>query len=332
MCLCSTKRHQSRLCPNKVVTCPNLGCGHRLHLQNLRWHLQEECSYATQRKQLMEQATRRKVRNQEVEEMKREQFRQAKSSATVLVTNLSQRENGDVSKSKSTKEPMIAVCPECGEAMRESQLSTHRRESCPSRCVMCPNFGLGCNERKIPLHLIRDHLAKDCHAELLKTQLVGQCYARHAEVMCSTCGEQVELRHLRQHDIEKCPNRLVHCRNHHLGCPVMVPLRERHLHEQINENYERFCMFFPGHGGCLQLNESDVLEPWTVEVKLLYCRFWIFLTVLFLLGFSFGCIVHYHKKLCAYTFATFYCRSAPMKLLILPRVTFTTKYNQLQMN
>ncbi len=260
-----------------MVTCPNLGCGHRLNLQNLRWHLQEECVFAVQRKQLIEQATLRALKRQEEENAKIQlalQFKKAErkldQGSTFAYQDHFVAEEEERGKDENhPHNSVVVVCSDCGEAMRESQLTWHLKDSCSFRKIMCPNFGCGCNAMDIPLLKIREHLATDCKAEKLKEKFIKQCKDRLEHVMCSTCGEQVQLCYFRQHNREKCPNRLVPCRNHHLGCPILVPLRERHLHEHVDENYERYSVYFPGHGAYLNVSENDVVEPWTAE-------FWIY--------------------------------------------------------
>lgn len=262
-------RHQARQCPNKVVTCPNVGCGHKTNLQNLRWHLQEECSYAVQRKNLLQQATIRAQHKEDLEKAKMMTYLQMKRSEKVIDSAATSYGQLDTKVEEKAKEPVVVTCPQCGEAMRESQLVVHMQEICNFRRIMCPNFGFGCNETSIPLNGLQQHLHQVCRAEKIKESLIAKCKERKEFVHCSTCGEEVQLCYFRQHNREKCPNRLVPCRNHHLGCAVLVPLRERHLHEQIDEGYERFSTYFPGHGSYMLLEETDIVAPWTAE-------FWIY--------------------------------------------------------
>ncbi len=73
---------------------------------------------------------------------------------------------------------------------------------------------------------------------------------------------------LRKHERELCPNRRVPCRNHALGCTVMVRLRERALHELVDGNKAlRPALYLPSHGAHLAIREDDIPCPWTAEVQ-----------------------------------------------------------------
>mgnify|MGYP001810524099 CR=1 FL=1 len=76
------------------------------------------------------------------------------------------------------------------------------------------------------------------------------------------------LKDWRKHEHEDCENRLVPCKNHNIGCQVMVPKRERALHEHLQEDYARHCLYMSGHGTYLNINENDIVYPWTVEMWL----------------------------------------------------------------
>ena len=87
-------------------------------------------------------------------------------------------------------------------------------------------------------------------------------------VKCPGCGEQVPLMSLRKHERELCVNRRVHCRNHPLGCNVMVRLKDRALHEQVDDSKAlRSALFMPSHGAHLSVAEDDISCPWTAEVR-----------------------------------------------------------------
>ena len=166
-----------------------------------------------------------------------------------------------------TAEKRVVFCSKCGEGMSESKLQYHTDNLCCCRAISCPNFGHGCKMLQIPLNQLASHLKNDCKAEKYKNELIARSTKRTEFILCSTCGYQLELRMWRKHEQELCENRLVPCKNEHLGCPVLVPLNERHLHESINEAYERHCLYLSGHGCCLHVDESDILYPWTAEVS-----------------------------------------------------------------
>lgn len=78
----------------------------------------------------------------------------------------------------------------------------------------------------------------------------------------------VPLIYLRKHERELCSNRRVRCRNHALGCGVMVRLKDRAQHERVDTSKAvRSALYLPGHGAHLAVGEDDVPCPWTAEVR-----------------------------------------------------------------
>jgi len=74
--------------------------------------------------------------------------------------------------------------------------------------------------------------------------------------------------YLRKHERELCGNRRVHCRNHALGCGVMVRMKDRALHEYVDGNKAvRTALYLPSHGAHLAIGEDDLVCPWTAEVS-----------------------------------------------------------------
>ena len=56
------------------------------------------------------------------------------------------------------------------------------------------------------------------------------------------------------------------CKNHYLGCRVMVRPSTRAQHEDVEaEAHARSCLYLGGQGAHLLLQEDDVPSPWTVE-------------------------------------------------------------------
>lgn len=172
-------------------------------------------------------------------------------------------------KSPEVRQKVDMNCSLCNELLPFSNSSSHQI-SCPFRSITCPNFGVGCNESSIPLNRIQFHLEEECFAEKLKQEMICRSLNRNKLVQCSTCGYQVELRLWKRHERELCENRLVPCKNSHLGCSTLVPLNERHLHESIDESYERCCIYFSGHGSFMKIEESDIVPPWSAEVSSSY--------------------------------------------------------------
>jgi DNA-directed RNA polymerase subunit M/transcription elongation factor TFIIS len=256
------RRHKAQLCQNRIITCPNHECGQRFHQKNLKFHLQEECVAAVNRKQLLQYSSERKAKKEELESQILQSYKIARQVPSTL-----DESNKEISGDSKKPQQKVIICPQCGEGTRESQLSVHMKESCFFRPVACPNYGIGCHETAIPLHNVQLHLIHDCKAEKLKEEMIIKSRKRNVYVQCSTCGYQVELRNWQKHERELCENRLVPCKNHSLGCNVMVPLTERNLHELIDESYERYCLYVSGHGSYIHIQESDIICPWTAEVS-----------------------------------------------------------------
>lgn len=166
-----------------------------------------------------------------------------------------------------TKEASFCLCDQCGESVKTSKLPLHMSDYCNFRPVLCPNYGVGCNNLAVSLAHLQNHLLNECEAERIKARMIANSDQRREIIVCPTCGKNVMLGNLRQHETEKCENRLVQCRNSHLGCPVLIPMIERHLHENVDENYERSAIYFGGHCSRISLDEGDISGPWTTEVR-----------------------------------------------------------------
>lgn len=252
-------------CENRIVTCPILECGKQVHQKNLQFHLNEECVSAQTRKSLLKLSAERLAKKKELEA----QLLEAEKLEMQFISKEPFSAKESKGEEKENSAPKVLICPQCGEGVKESLLSIHMKERCFFRPISCPNYGVGCNEIAIPLNNIEMHLLHECKAEKLKEEMIVKSKKRDEYIQCSTCGYQVELRNWKKHERELCENRLVQCKNHVLGCSVMVPMSERDLHELIDENYERFCLYFSGHGSYVHVLESDIACPWTAE-------FWLY--------------------------------------------------------
>lgn len=258
------------------IHCPNLECNQLMNRRMLKWHLQEECIVSQQRKAILEAAAMRK-KQKESDELHRQQEalrileinRHIKLADDKVKTSKS-RNLSDVEETEEERdvvEPDFVLCQLCGEGVKESALYVHSNEKCPFRKVICPNYGQGCNEKEVPFIEMNNHLKSDCNAEKWKEKLIANSKRRQMPLQCSTCGDFVPLSKWRRHENELCGNRLVPCRNQHLGCAVMVPLAERAMHELVAEDYQRFSLYLPGHGMHLAIEENDIACPWTAEVR-----------------------------------------------------------------
>jgi hypothetical protein len=109
-----------------------------------------------------------------------------------------------------------------------------------------------------------------CTVERRKDVLVERSKKRRELVMCSGCGEMVQLLYLKRHERELCANRKVPCRNQCVGCNVMVRLKERGLHESVFQGRQtRSCLYLSGECTQLAILEDDIPAPWTAE-------FWVY--------------------------------------------------------
>jgi len=55
-------------------------------------------------------------------------------------------------------------------------------------------------------------------------------------------------------------NRRVHCRNHSLGCNVMIRLKERMLHEYVDGMKAiRSSLYLSGHGTYIAIKEGEAI-------------------------------------------------------------------------
>lgn len=146
------------------------------------------------------------------------------------------------------------------------KLQTHISQECPMRSVCCPNRQFGCRET-VAIGKIQQHLKSQCVYEKLKDELIKKSKQRRELVLCPGCGERQPLMLLKKHEQNECGNRRVPCRNWHLGCPVQVRMNERYLHEDVTiDNSLRSCLYLGGCGARMNLEEDDIVPPWTVEL------------------------------------------------------------------
>lgn len=235
-------------------------------MKHLRRHIQSECVVAKARKSLLEHAAQRKKNDKEecltvsLEETSNSPLPQSPATeAQVIVTEDEEVKPGSTGH--------FIVCWKCNEGMKASQLPLHLSECCVLRTIMCPNIHRGCDQKEIPLKQLQSHLLNDCKAEKKRQELIEKSKLRREEVVCSGCGELVPILFLKRHESELCENRRVHCRNHALGCNVMVRMRERSLHELVDGRKQTRSSFYTvGHGVNLSIGEDDIKGSWTTEV------------------------------------------------------------------
>lgn len=261
-------RHIQNECKNKIVSCPNKECGESMNRMMLNHHLKFDCIVTKKRIKLLEEAKKRKQKEIE-EELKRKQdilSKDVPSSGSPAVKTVSVRGDGDQQVS-STTTLKVVECPLCASNIRESQLLIHCKEECNNRLIMCPNYGFGCYLNNIPFSAVKDHILNECPAEKQREEMCARSHHRNTLILCASCGEKVSVRGYRQHELKECINRLVPCKNQHLGCQVLVPLKDRRKHEYVDEHFARYSLYLCGHGSYLHLAETDIACPWTAEVR-----------------------------------------------------------------
>lgn len=149
---------------------------------NLHRHLLEECEITRKRRQLVKEAEDRK-------QMEAQRKVAATAEARLTMSNMQPPALVDHTGVNQVEEQPVedlgpaegdfgdldsrhTICPKCGEAMRQSQLTLHLTKLCPRRRVMCPNFHTGCQQRLIPLYLLQTHLATECAAEKHREKMI----------------------------------------------------------------------------------------------------------------------------------------------------------------
>eukprot|EP01038_Epipyxis_sp_PR26KG_P012538 gene12538-16816_t len=283
--------HMTKLCTNKEIICPEPGCGTRLNVNYLRRHLDSECQVTMKRKKFLLQAQQRRTQQELL--LEQEAMRATANSSVVCKTiikhyffaivhviyhNLPVDTPPPFLTSPSTNDiitdeppPQIVVCSSCNESMKVSKLSHHQANNCIHRTIFCPNFSSGCPKKNIPLLELQQHLKSSCVVEKHRQEMIIRSQSRQECVTCPLCGNNtIPLMDLKRHESELCENRKVHCRNHALGCHVMVNLKERSLHEHVDgKKYVRNCLYMNGHGTHLHVGEDDIPGKWTAE-------FWVY--------------------------------------------------------
>lgn len=145
-------------------------------------------------------------------------------------------------------ESELATCEECGDTMRPSRLRLHVQESCPFRVVFCSNRQLGCHD-EIPLALLQLHLQRECEVEKKKDLMIERSENKEMFI-CPGCGDEVPMARYRRHQQELCVDRKLPCKNHGVGCRVMVRKRNREQHEFVDGRVARIrsCLYLGGQG------------------------------------------------------------------------------------
>jgi hypothetical protein len=249
------------------MRCPEEGCQAVFPARSLKRHLAKECLVARRRRALVEQGLRRK-------EAQREEERLAAIAAVAAAVEAKQRakeraqsaspsRDGDGADSewwgRGTRESAgvhtIVVCEKCGEGVKPSGINEHNISGCLYRTVYCPNRPLGCRV-ELPFADLQKHLEEQCEVERKKDLLIERAENRDFFI-CPGCGAEVAAIQYRKHQRSQCPNRKVHCKNHYLGCRVMLRPSMRAIHEIVSDDaHQRSCLYLGGQGTHISLVSS----------------------------------------------------------------------------
>jgi hypothetical protein len=279
------RKHLIKDCQEKLVLCPEYGCGVRMPQNEIQNHLLLGCKVTRARRVMTQSSIRR---HDEINQLIQEKMMPSASSSlqvSAVVSSSTSRPSSPPTtpspspspsshQQKSTIVPPpeeIITCPDCHERLppQHSNLNKHQQLFCSYRKVFCLNRHLGCDV-EVPLVHLDHHLTHDCEVEMKKEQFIQRSKKRLELVQCPGCGENFPLGKLSKHEREECLNRKVPCRNAILGCPVMVRLKDRKLHEDVHSSIRpRSCLYFNGSDTHVLFKEDDILPPWTIE-------FWIY--------------------------------------------------------
>jgi hypothetical protein len=275
------RKHMAKFCKDKIVTCQEIGCGLVLPQGEMKKHLTHGCKIAKQRRLMATSAIKRKEDIREsalahIESLTTAHRAVTTSNNTASATTLPSSPKAGTSAladidfdmstySRAIPKDEYSNCPACNDRVRTDEIKSHSKKACRMRTVYCSNRHLGCVE-EVPLSLIPKHLRCDCVVEKRKDELVARSRQRYENVKCTGCAEMVPLMYLQKHEQEECKNRKVPCRNHLLGCEVLVRLKDRKNHEDVSNSIKpRSCLFFDGCDTVMELNEDDIPPPWTIE-------------------------------------------------------------------
>ena len=270
--------HMQKSCTQKMVQCQEHGCSAVLPQNELKDHLKHGCVFAKKRRSMAAVSVKRREDIQN-ETLKRIEAHKSKPALPFQqnnlrhlsdeVDNVSSSEDIEIQfkpKPPPVEEEELVQCFECKDMIRHDKMKFHDSDECRFRKIYCSNRHLGCME-EVSFCELNQHLKQSCAVEEHKEELVRRSRKRREEVKCPGCGDLIELQYLRHHENTACPNRKVPCRNHALGCNVVVRLKDRQDHENVNNGVKpRPCLFFDGQDTRMLVEENDITPPWTTEL------------------------------------------------------------------
>lgn len=224
--------HLEHFCSYRLVPCPRLGCKSLVVFDALDRHLSMECKIV-QRNSAMVQRFHERV--------ERSKNKEADTVGTPPDMEVQDRE-------KEKRHEMAAR-------------SLRRQTVLEERWQMEMNDDrLQCNEPKACEFELPPDSYRDVRAERSRR--------RSSQLLeCpNSCGKEVHQKMMEDHLGVDCPNRKVPCKNCEFGCPVMVRVRDRDNHENVDELLRpRSALELSGDIGYVAVSSDDIKPPWTAE-------------------------------------------------------------------
>ena len=237
MPLRSMRSHLSNSCPEKIVTCAEIGCNEKFSLSEKQNHLRNYCQVVKNRNEMILKSAKRKELEAKLaaeESRNRKNTRPVSEEQRSMTTAGSddwmswENDSNIQDKLEPHTETQIVhqtitheLCEMCKESVLIKEMHSHCKSACRMRLVFCRNRRFGCLD-EIPYKQMRSHLSNICNTEQTKRLLIERSYHRKEMVPCPLCGQLIVLCELAYHEEEECQSRQVPCRNSHLGCEVMV--------------------------------------------------------------------------------------------------------------
>lgn len=249
--------HRRRMCPERVMACPNPGCETVTTAADLPLHLRDACAHTLRghamarrgRDRAVPQPCRlncgRKVlpsdrRVHEELECPRRTIRCDACGRRVRLSDLRTHlhhscpvgvRREELAAKYRSEADQRNRCPQCertlGQDVAPSAMRRHLAEACPLRVLTCPLPG--CGKQFQARHADR-HNREECAFGLTRGKMASSARSRaHAERACPQCRDRVPVLRLRRHKEEECRRRLVACPHEGCGQEVAAEDMERHL-------------------------------------------------------------------------------------------------------
>lgn len=277
--------HKESFCSGRVIECPHPGCDYFIRASERKEHERKNCVAMKRRQELLEAHDQRSkevvckdcgqqinpnrikyhLSTQCTERMVPCVLRKFGCTETMRFHELETHLKDNLCSVKRIESRILTTaqndreeieCDWCGDSLLKKNLVDHQEDLCRMRERECRNAHLGCQEW-IPVCEMDDHIHNECIVTLDRNQKADNARAKSAIVSCGECGDMYQLRHHRKHAYERCPSRVVSCRNHIHGCTARYRLRDRSIHEDTSSaSTLRPCAKFNGVNTFVQLSRS----------------------------------------------------------------------------